>query len=351
MSRKFPSRPYPQRGLLVACSALLLLTACQGKESGEGNPPPPLPTRQVRVVQINAQATPQQNELVGTVTAVERATIAAKVTGVISTLPVSVGSAVHRGQILATISVGELNAQLAQAEAQLAQAQRNLDRDQRLLAKEAATREEVKNREEAVRLAEAGYQQAQSMASYTTVTAPFAGVIAEKFANAGDLASPGVPLLTIENNHRLQVAVPVPEGSLARIKIGDTLPVVIPAADFSGTAKVAEIAPGGDAASRTATVKLAVTAPGLHPGQFARVTMSGVATDSTITVPAAAVVTFGQMEKVFVVANQVAHLQLVRTGANREGRVEILAGLNGNEQVVTEGAAQLNDGQPVKVQP
>ncbi|HSH14373.1 MAG TPA: efflux RND transporter periplasmic adaptor subunit, partial [Desulfurivibrionaceae bacterium] len=179
----------------------------------------------------------------------------------------------------------------------------------------------------------------------------FSGLVTEKIANVGDLATPGTPLLTLENNNRLQVAVAVPETLLARIKSGDALPLTVPAADYAGPGQVVEIAPAADPTSRTALVKLAVTAPGLRPGQFARVTLPGSGTDTAISLPASAVIAFGQMEKIFVVENAAAQLRLVRTGEKHDGRVEILAGLTGGELVVSEGAEQLSDGQPVRVQP
>ncbi|HSH12374.1 MAG TPA: efflux RND transporter periplasmic adaptor subunit [Desulfurivibrionaceae bacterium] len=353
MKSPFKQGNYRPINLLLLSGLILLAPACKGKEAAEHAQPAVLPVKEVRVVSVSAQPAQQQNEVAGTVTAAESATIAAKVAGVITALPVNLGSAVRQGQVLVKISAGEINAQLAQAETQLAQAKRNLEREQRLLAKEAATRESVKNLEEAVRLAEAGLAQAQTMVGYTTLTAPFSGLVSEKIANIGDLATPGTPLLVVENNNRLQVAVPVPEALLARIKSGDLLPLSIPAANFSGSGKVAEISPAGDPASRTAIIKLALTAPGLRAGQFARVTLPGddASTAAAITVPAQAVVAFGQMEKIFVVENGTAHLRLVRTGERHDGQVEILAGLDGGAQVVSEGATQLSDGQPVRVQP
>lgn len=351
MKNKPRSSHFRHLNLLILAGLILLTPACKGKEAAEHARPAPLPVQEVRVVSAAAQPAPHQNEVVGTVTAAESATVAAKVSGVITTLAVSVGSAVRQGQVLVRISAGEINAPLAQAETQLAQAKRNLEREQRLLAKEAATRESVKNLEEAVRIAEAAQQQAQTMVGYTTITAPISGLVAQKLANVGDLATPGAPLLTIENNNRLQVAVQVPEALLAQIKSGDALPLSIPAAAFTGLGRVAEIAPATDPTSRTATVKLAVTAPGLRPGQFARVTLPVTASDNAISLPATAIIAFGQMEKIFVVENATAHLRLVRTGEKHDGLIEILSGLTGNEQVVSEGAARLSDGQPVRVQP
>lgn len=350
---KNPSQPCSSRrlNLLLLAGLILLTPACKGKEAAEAPQSAPLPVQEVQVVSAAAQPAPHQNEVVGTVTAAESATIAAKVTGVISSLPVSVGSAVRQGQLLVKISAAEINAPLAQAETQLAQARRNLEREQRLLAKAATTRETVKNLEESVRLAEAAREQAQTMVGYTTITAPISGLVAQKFASVGDLATPGAPLLTIENNNRLQVAVAVPEALLAQIKSGDTLSLTIPSAAFTGTGRVVEIAPAADPTSRTALVKLAVTADNLRPGQFARVTLPDANINNAIALPASAVIAFGQMEKVFVVEGGAAHLRLVRTGERHDGQLEILSGLSGNEQVVSSGAAALSDGQAVRVQP
>ena len=88
----------------------------------------------------------------------------------------------------------------------------------------------------------------------------------------------------------------------------------------------------------------------MRPGQFARVTFSGKKSES-LQVPGSAVVFFGQMEKVFVVEKSKARLRLVRSGKKSNGMVEILSGLNGGEEVVSENADHLLDGQPVRIMP
>ena len=354
MSNRFQTGFAPSFSLFLAAALLVAATACQKKENSEAPKAPSLPVQEIRLVTAATQDAPRQNELVGTVAAGSSVTIAAKVSGTISELPVTLGSSVRAGQVLVRLSANEINAQVAQAETQVTQAQRNLERTRRLLAKEAATAEEERSQAEGLRLAEAGRDQVKSMLAYTTITAPFSGRVAEKFVNVGSLATPGAPLLTLENSGRLQVVVAVPEGLLAQVKQGGSLPVTIPAANFNGNGTVAEIAPGADAASRSATVKLNISGSGLLPGQFARVTLAGAPTTATaaaLTVPATAVVGFGQMEKLFVVENGTAHLRLVRTGETRDGKVEILAGLAPGEQVVSEGAESLQDGQPVRVKP
>jgi len=304
----------------------------------------------VAVVTVAIQPAARQQEVTGTVEAVQRAAIAAKTTGVIVELPVVLGASVPRGGLLVRISAGESAARLAQAEAQRAQAKRNLEREQRLLAKEAATREGVKSLEEAWRVADAAYREALAVHGYTAITAPFAGVVTQKHVKAGDLATVGMPLLVLENGDRLQVVAQVPETLLPRLKVGDSLPVQVPAAGFVGTGNIAEASPATDALSRSATVKIDVAAAALRPGQFARVTLPGGEATS-LFVPETAITAHGQMERLFVVQESQARLRLVRTGERRHGEVEILSGLNPGEQVVTRASASLVDGQPVKVTP
>lgn len=328
----------------------LLLTAVGCKDPGHNGAPQPLPVAQVRVITVAGQTPQRQSEVAGAVESLQRATISAKISGPIEEMPVELGSAVQKGTLLARISAGEIVARLSQAETQFGQAQRNFDREKRLLAQDASTRETVKSLEDAYRMAEAGLREARALRDYTLITAPFAGIISQKMANAGDLATPGMPLLVLENTEHLQVVAAAPEGAALKIKKGDALAVTVPAAEFSQTGTVTEIGPSTDTASRTALVKISIHGgDSLRPGQYARVALPGEGGAKALLVPETAVFRFGQMERVFVVHNNTAQLRLVRSGEHLEGRVEILTGLNGGEQVVIQGGERLIDGQPVAI--
>lgn len=331
----------------------LLLGAAGCKNSTHtGAATQPLPTAEVRVITVTGQAAQQQNEVAGAVEALQRATIAAKISGAIEEMPVALGSVVKKGTLLAKISAGEITARLSQAETQLAQAQRNFEREKRLLEKDASTRETVKSLEDAYQMAEAGLREARAMRDYTRITAPFAGIISQKMANAGDLAIPGMPLLVLENTEHLQVVAAAPDILSLKIKKGDTLAITVPSADFSQTGTVTEIGPAADTASHTAQVKIRIDSnSALRPGQYARVALPGTAGVNTFLVPETALFRFGQMERLFVIQDGKAHLRLVRSGEHRADQVEILAGLYPGEQVVVQGGAQLVDGQPVRMVP
>jgi RND family efflux transporter MFP subunit len=114
---------------------------------------------------------------------------------------------------------------------------------------------------------------------------------------------------------------------------------------------VAEMSPAADPNSRTYLVKLDLPgATGLHSGQFGRVAVP-VGEVNAFRIPAAAVIQRGQMELVFVVASDHAQLRLVKTGRRVGDEIELVSGLNSGEQIVTEGAAALADGQLVTVKP
>ena len=337
-------------------AAILLLTLL-------GGPVPALkasePTNQMRrpepvavsVAKASESAIPALIELAGTVQAVDRAAIAAKVTGVITKVPVVLGSQVKAGDLLISISAEEIAAKLSQAETQLAQAKRNLEREQSLLAKNAATADTVKSMADAYAIAQAGHREAKTMLGYATITAPFDGVITRKLVSSGDLATPGTVLLQLENPRKLQVSTAVPENLILTLKTGDTLTVTVPTAGATVQGIISEIAPAADPSSRTAPITIELPGdPHLRSGQFARVIIPSKA-GTALLIPSSAIVPLGQMDRVFVVANDRAHLRLIRIGRQLDGSTEVLTGLNPGETVVTTNNRLLVNGQALRIQP
>lgn len=305
----------------------------------------------VSVAKAELRDIPSLVEVAGTLQAKEKAAIAAKVTGIVTRVPVVLGSSVKTGDLLVAISAGEISARLSQAEAQLAQARRNLEREQNLLRKNASTAETVKTMRDQYNIALAGYNEAKTMLGYTAITAPFDGVITRKEINTGDLATPGTPLLHLENNRKLQVRSAVPESLVLKIHTGDQLAVKVEAAGVLVQGTVTEIAPAADPDSRTAPVVIDLPAhPDLRTGQFARVLLPGSGTQG-LFIPATALVPLGQMDRIFVIEDGRAQLRLVRTGQKHEAMVEILAGLAPGETVAISNNRLLQNGQQVRVRP
>lgn len=325
------------------------LTGCNQEEHQNSKQTTPLESIAVSVAKVSLVLAPTQTEVVGTVQAVEKAEISSKITGNITTLTVDLGSQVTQGDLLVELSAGEISAQLQQAKAQYEKAVRNLKREESLLKKHAATVESVKSFRDQTKIAEGSYNEALTMVEYTKITAPFSGIVTRKFASVGDLSTPGKPLIHIEKQGHLEVQTAIPEAMILKIQKGDILSIYIPSVQLRLAGSVAEVSPTADPSSRTAPIKLEVEPhPKLRSGQFARVTLV-TGNSKTLVVPTDAIIPFGQMEKAFVVNDGTARLRLVRTGQLQGDKVEILSGLEENDNVIIINNQNLVDGQPITI--
>ena len=335
----------------VGLASLLLLAGC-GKHGEEAAAPGPSgPPMVVQVAAVAVQPLWDEEEVVGNVEAAQRAVLAAKVTGVIDVIKVAPGARVTRGQILASIDAREVKARLDSAEAAQDQAQKDYARIEKLLKSGSSTRQEFDAATTRLRTADAVLVEARTMLQYTEISAPFDGVVTRKLVEVGDLATPGKPLLEMENSSLLRFECEIPEALVDRISMGAELPVTIDAAAATLTGKVSEIAPSASAGSRTFLFKLDLpTAEKLRAGQFGRVRVP-VRERPAVLVAEGAVVRRGQIESVFVVEEGAARLRLVKTGRQMNGQVEVLSGLSGGESVVTHDAHLLKDGAAVEAKP
>jgi len=332
-----------------------IIGGCNNDESYNSTEAEKLPTASVEIAEVSQHIATNQIELVGTVQAVEQAEISSKISGNILSMSVELGSKVQKGELLVKLSAGEISAQLQRAGAELEQAKRNLQREEKLLKKNAATPETVKTLQDSLRISQAAYLESETMLEYTSIAAPFDGIITQKPANTGDLATPGKPLLRIEGENNLQIITDIPEAMIHRIKHGDVLKAEIPATNTRVTGHVTEISPISDPSSRTSPIKIQIeSGPELRSGQFARVTLAEKET-KTLAIPKTAILNYGQLERVFVAENDTANLRLVRSGRPLAGPdnielVEILSGLDLGDTVIISGNSTLQSGQPLSIQ-
>lgn len=337
---------------LCAALAVVLLASCSRPPAPELARAPSLPTIKVRVATVRAETVPRLTEITGTVRPVQRAQLAAKLMGVIEEMPITLGQRVRRGDPLVTISAGEINARVTQAQSHFNQSRRDLERERDLLTKGASTADTVRGLEDRFAAAQAMVREAEVMLGYTKIRAPFDGVIARRLAQAGDLASPGQLLLEIEGSAGFEVEAGVPDSLAGALVVGAPITVELPTPGVALTGRLAEVSPAADAGARTVAVKIALPAnAAVRSGQFARIQFSGTPV-RILFAPAAAVSAAGQMERVFVAATgDRAVLRLVKTGAPRGDRIEILSGLDDGERVVVGAPAGLHEGQPLEILP
>lgn len=348
----FPnSHHVPMKSIACVLLAALTVSSCHKKPATSPTGEPGAPPAAVRLTSATVVPHQATEEVVGTVRSKLRAVIAAKVSGRVQQFLADPGQLVKTGDLLAELDVQEIRSKLEQAKAVLDQAQRDLARQEQLITNRATSQQEVDAAAARVKVATAGLTEAETMFGYARVTAPFDGVITRKLADLGDLAMPGKPLLEIESPAMLRFEADLPESILDRVALGAKLTVTIPSLPQPLVGVVSEISPVADAGSRTFPVKLDLPKEAdLRPGQFGRVAVP-VAEAKLLLVPAAAVLKRGQMEAVFVVRDNRARLRLVKTGKVLATQTEILSGLEPGDQVVTDQAAKLTDGQPVTAQP
>ncbi len=343
---KAPAWPPPIAAAFLA--SILLLSGCGRKQSARVNGGAQLPTAHVTVEIVQSKSRPMTEEVVATVRAKLHATLEAKLNGRIETMPVALGDKIHKGDLIARLDAAEIAARLQQAEAAADQARRDWKRVSSLFEQQDATQSEYDAAKARLSVAEATMAEAKAMAGYIEIVAPFDAVVATKWADVGDLATPGKPLVEIEDPSTLQLEADIPEAIASRVERGAQLEIRTEALTNCLIGVVSEIAPSADPVSRTVRVKLDLKpSDGLKSGQFARLVVP-IGESNSLRVPNSAVVQRGQMEIVFVLQNQCARMHLVKTGKHIGTEVEILSGLDPGDSVIVTDPIQLTDGQPVE---
>ncbi len=338
-----------RRAALLALLAATVLATGGCKPASPAVTAPVLPPVRVELATVESHGMTATEEVVGTVRAKLRAAVEAKLTGRIEALLVVPGQVVKRGDTIASLDAREANARLDSAQAVRDQATRDLERIGKLVKDGASTASELDAVQARQRVAAAAVVEAETMLGHARIVAPFDGVITRKLADVGDLATPGRPLVEIEDPARLRFEADVPEALLDRLQPGAKLPVRISSLKDSVEGAVSEIAPVAEAVSRTYLVKLDLpVVAGLRAGQFGRVSVpTGEA--AVPHVPMGSVVQRGQLEYVFVADGGKARLRLIRTGKRFGNEVEVVSGLSAGERIVAVDPAQVRDGQPLEV--
>jgi RND family efflux transporter MFP subunit len=185
--------------------------------------------------------------------------------------------------------------------------------------------------------AEAGQAQARSSEGYTRIRAPFDGVITAKLADPGTMATPGVPLVVVEDTRKFRLEVTVDESKIAEVRLGETVPVSLDAlGDAQIQAKVVQIVPAADPGSRSFLVKLELPADArIRSGLFGRAVFAH-GTRQALVLPKSSVIQRGQLQGIYVVGgDKVADLRYVTLGRPAGDKIEVLSGVQAGERVVT----------------
>jgi len=348
------------------CSAVvsLMLVGCSGDHQSV-NPAPETVTN-LSVVSAQTANIPDLVEAVGTLRAAETSQLAAQMMGNILEIRVREGDRVQRGQVLAVIDDAQPRAALDRAtaadlaaqqeisasESDFSLAESTFKRYQTLYDRKSVSPQEfdeiraryqaAQARREMARAgqaqAKAALQQARTTFSYSHVVAPFDGLVTEKKADIGTLATPGMPIFTVEDLRHCRLETTVNESDLRYVRRGQQIAVSIDAiADREFKGKVIEIVPAADPASRTFLVKVELPSdPALRSGLFGRAQFAR-GERTSLLVPRTAIVERGQLQGIYVLdQNRIAGLRYITLGRPSAQHVEVLAGLQAGEMLIAD---------------
>ena len=361
---------------LLTAGAMLVVAGCGGKGK-EGEKTEPLhPLKGIVVAPVAMETVADRQEAVGTVRARNAFALAARIAGTVSAVHVREGDRVGKGKLLLVLDAAESTAGAASAQAGVEEARRGVEeararkqlaettfeRYQKLYQEQAVTRQEFDSRQtekevtaQGLARAEARLVQAQegsraagTVAGYTRITAPLAGIITGKSAEVGMTVFPGTPLLTVEGEGGYRLEAAAPESLLGTVRTGQQVSVMIDGVAGNLSGRVAEVVPTSDPASRTFTVKVDISAKGLRSGAYGRVQFP-TGSHQGVLVQKTAIVERGALTSVWVVDKEkTVRMRLVKTGKSYGDRVEVLSGLSAGEQIIVGGVEKAIDGAKVE---
>jgi membrane fusion protein, multidrug efflux system len=333
----------------AVAALVLLLAACTPEEA----PRAPAGAAAIPTAPVEMRDVELAYSAEAVVEAVRQSTVAAQVAGRIVDLRFDVGDYVKKGEVIVRIderaaaqALESSEAQVREAEAALRNARAQFERSrqlvsQKFLSEAALDKVEADYKAAQARLAAllAGAGQAATEKSFTTIVAPYSGVVSARHVELGEMATPGKPLMTGFDPGTLRVTATVPQAQIGALQAGGKARVEIPSLGKWIDAKRVTIVPSADPRTHTTQVRLELPADvrGVYPGVYARAHfVTGSA--PRLLVARAAVLHRSEVTAVYVVGERGAvQLRQVRLGtAGDERSVEVLAGLRPGELVALE---------------
>lgn len=302
----------------------------------------------------------------GKVEAQKSANLSTRMMGHVNQLTVAVGQRVKKGDLLIAINSSDLYAKKAQvesgikqAESALKNAEKDYNRFKSLYEKGSASEKELDDMTTRYEMAKAGLESAIQMKreveaqfSYTNIRAPFNGVVTNTFVKEGDMASPGMPLVTVEGDEQYEATVMVSEAEISKVAVGDKATVMVKSIDQSFQGKVSEVSMSAKNTGGQYLVTIEIPEAGeeVLPGMFvnARLFPSETGQSGKLMIPASALVIQGQLKGVYTITNDnKALLRWLRTGKANNDMIEVLSGLSEGESYVMTAQGKLFNGAPV----
>jgi membrane fusion protein (multidrug efflux system) len=336
---------------VIAVAAALggWLLFANDEKAATGRPAFGAPTTVVATA-INPAPLRSTVEALGTAAANESVTLTSSITEIVRRINFDDGDFVEKNKVLIELLNTEEEAQLAEARANLRDLKRQLDRLRDLDNSGIAAASDVDAAQAAADAAEARLESVMARLEDRLIRAPFSGMLGFRQISQGTLLMAGDVITTIDDVETIKLNFTVPEFALALMQSGKKVyakSVAWPDREFEGV--VTAIGSRVDPITRAVSVRAVLPNDdrALRPGMLLTVM---VVTDerSALSVPERSVVQIADKAYIYIVADRVARRIEVELGLRQAGNVEILAGLTGGAEVVTEGVVKLRDGSAVK---
>lgn len=354
--------------LLTLSTALLL--SC-GKEKNEVTA-----TEPAIAVKVSGNTTDHNSAYVsasGKIEAENSANVSTRMMGYVTKVHVKVGQKVTAGQLLVSINNTDLHAKKAQVEASILQAtaaytnaKKDFDRFTALYNQQSASQKELDDMTSRYEMAKASLEGAKQMRnevvaqfSYANITAPFSGEVTNTFIKEGDMANPGMPLVSIEGTSHLQVTAMVSESDITAIHQGMAALLLVKSTQQKLNGKVIEVSGSAKNTGGQYLVKINLNnaTSKVLSGMFVNVQFplpmqkqTPTSPSDKVIVPESALVHQGQLTGIYTISSEnTAILRWLRIGKSYNNQVEILSGLSSKEQFIVSSEGKLYNGVKVKI--
>ncbi len=321
-------------------STIIFLSACS-KESTAPAAQKKIP--ELASIQLQSQTTAQEVKYDGVIEAINQATVSAQTSGRILEIPVDVGDYVAKGDLIIRFTDTEQKARVASAKAQFTEAQAQFTRMQEMLAKKLIAKADFDKSEAAFKSADANLREAEQNLAYTTIYAPYAGIVVSRAVNVGETVAPGKALMTGLSLEQLRAQVDIPQQHIGPVRKYKKALIYLTDGKMLETSDL-RIPPSAD--SQTHSFKVLVNLPEgdhqLFPGTFVKI---GFVTgeQEQLLIPASAISKRGEVSGVYVIKENALEFRQLNLGSLTSNQhYPILAGARAGEKIAADPIAAAN---------
>jgi membrane fusion protein (multidrug efflux system) len=324
----------------------------QQAAAGAGAPPPAV----VAATAVKRESWQPRLRAVGSLSAVAGIDVTAEVSGKVRAIRFRSGDSVTTGDLLLELDDDTDQAALRGLQAEASLARLKFDRVARLINEKTVSKSDFDEARATLDNAQAQVAAQQALIAKKRIRAPFDGRLGIRRVDPGQYLAPGTPIVPLEQLNPIHADFSLPERELARVAVGQAIEVRVqayPDEVFAG--EIIALDPGVEEGSRSLRLQARLGNPDerLRPGMFADVQVLLPQMDEVLTIPDTAISYAPYGDSVFVLETGDAGMTVVRrqveTGDTRDGRVEILSGLEAGDRVVSAGHNKLRNGLPVTV--